>query len=305
MVTRSGSDRNMRWEGNRESDNIEDRRGEDSGGDGGGFALGGRSIGIGAVVLALLGWGVFGINPLTTLSLLSGGAPPAQQQQRHAPAGPPPAGDKDAAFVSIVLASTEDVWGPMFQQAGGRYVRPMLVLYRGMTSTACGAGQAAMGPFYCPADRKVYLDLDFFDTMSRQLGAPGVFARAYVVAHEVGHHVQNLQGITGKVDALRGRQDARQQNALSVRVELQADCYAGIWANHSDQARHWLDQGDIESALNAASQIGDDTLQRKQSGAVRPDSFTHGSSAQRVRWFTQGYKTGDVRACDTFSAQQL
>ena len=287
----------MKWEGNRESDEIEDRR--SSGGSG--FGLGGRSIGIGAVVLALAGWAVFGINPLTTLGLLSGGAPPVQQQ---APAKPPPADDKDAAFVSTVLASTEDVWGQIFQQAGGRYVRPKLVLYRGMTPTACGMGQAAMGPFYCPADSKVYLDMNFFDTMSRQLGAPGVFARAYVVAHEVGHHVQNLQGITGKVDQLHGRQDARQQNALSVRVELQADCYAGIWANHSQQARHWLDQGDIESALNAASQIGDDTLQRQQSGVVRPDSFTHGSSAQRVRWFTQGYKTGSVQACDTFSAQQ-
>jgi predicted metalloprotease len=293
----------MRWEGNRESDNIEDRR-EDGMGGGGGFGFGGRSIGVGAVVLAVLGWAVFDINPLTTLGLLSGGAP-TTQQQRPAPAGQPPANDKNAAFVSTVLASTEDVWGQIFQQAGGRYVRPRLVLYRGTTPTACGMGQAAMGPFYCPADSKVYLDMDFFDTMSRQLGAPGVFARAYVVAHEVGHHVQNLQGISGKVDALRGRLDARQQNALSVRVELQADCYAGIWANHSEQAQHWLDQGDIESALNAATQIGDDTLQREQSGVVRPDSFTHGSSAQRVRWFTQGYKTGNVKACDTFNAQQL
>ncbi|MCL1961013.1 MAG: zinc metallopeptidase [Desulfovibrionaceae bacterium] len=292
----------MRWEGNRQSDNVEDRRGMGAGG-GGGFGLGGGTIGIGAIVLALLGWAVFGINPLTTLGLLSGGAPPVQQQ---APAAkPPPAGDKDAAFVSTVLASTEDAWGQVFQQAGGRYAPPKVVLYRGMTQTACGMGQAAMGPFYCPADSKVYLDLDFFDTMSRQLGAPGVFARAYVVAHEVGHHVQHLQGITGKVDAQRGRLDARQQNALSVRVELQADCYAGIWANHSEQARHWLDQGDIESALNAASRIGDDTLQRERGGAVRPDSFTHGSSAQRVRWFTQGYKSGSVRACDTFNAQQL
>jgi len=308
------TDQKMRWEGNRESDNIEDRRDEEPGSGGGGFgggnfALGPRHIGIGAVVLALLGWGVFGINPLTTLSVLSGGSSPTMvqqpQPQHHAPAGQPRAGDKNAEFVATILASTEDVWDQMFQQAGGHYTRPTLVLYRSMTPTACGTGQAAMGPFYCPADRKVYLDMDFFDTMNRQLGAPGVFARAYVVAHEVGHHVQNLQGITGKVDAQRGRLDARQQNALSVRVELQADCYAGIWANHSDQARHWLDQGDIESALNAASQIGDDKLQREQRGVVRPDSFTHGTSAQRVHWFTQGYKTGDMKACDTFSVQQL
>ncbi|MDR2991866.1 MAG: zinc metallopeptidase [Burkholderiaceae bacterium] len=291
----------MRWEGNRESDNVEDRRDDEGGGLG--FGLGGRSIGVGAIVLALVGWGVFGINPMTTLGLLSGGAP--QHQQAQAPAHPPPAHDQGAAFVSTVLASTEDVWGQIFQQADAHYMPPKLVLYRGVTPTACGTGQAAMGPFYCPADRKVYLDMDFFDTMSRQLGAPGVFARAYVVAHEVGHHVQNLEGISAKVDALRERLSARQQNALSVRVELQADCYAGIWASHSQQAKHWLDQGDIESALNAASQIGDDTLQREQTGVVRPDSFTHGSSAQRVRWFTQGYKSGSMQACDTFSAQSL
>ena len=315
----------MRWEGNRESDNVEDRRDEDMGGGGfggggggfglggggGGFGGGGRAIGIGAVVVALLAWWAFGINPLTTLSVLSGGAPPPSMQTRPAPAYQqtpahrPPANDPGAAFVSTVLASTEDVWGAIFQQAGAHYPPPRLVLYRGVTRTACGMGQAAMGPFYCPGDQRVYLDMDFFDTMSRQLGAPGVFARAYVVAHEVGHHVQNLQGITGKVDAQRGHISATQQNALSVRVELQADCYAGIWANKSQQAKHWLDQGDIESALNAANQIGDDTLQRHQSGVVRPDSFTHGSSAQRVRWFTQGYKTGSIKACDTFNAQNL
>ena len=290
----------MRWEGNRESDNVEDRRGDPGGG--GGFGFGGRSIGIGAVVLALLGWGLFDINPLTTLSLLSGGSPPLQQR---APARPPPANDEGAAFVSTVLASTEDVWGQVFQQAGRRYAPPRLVLYRGVTPTACGTGQTAMGPFYCPADQKVYLDMDFFDTMSRQLGAPGEFARAYVIAHEVGHHIQKLGGISDQTDALRSRLNRQQQNALSVRVELQADCYAGIWANHSQQAKHWLEQGDIESAVTAAAQVGDDTLQREQSGVVRPDSFTHGSSAQRVRWFTQGYKTGSVQACDTFNAQNL
>lgn len=292
----------MRWEGNRESDNVEDRRG-DGGGGGGGFPIGGRGIGIGTVVLALIGWGVFGINPLTTIGMLSGGGAPQVQQQ--APAHRPPGDDQGAKFVSTVLASTEDVWGQIFSQGGSQYRAPKLVLYSGVTPTACGTGQAAMGPFYCPGDQKVYLDMDFFNTMSRQLGAPGVFARAYVVAHEVGHHVQNLLGISAKVDGMRGRISERDQNALSVRLELQADCFAGIWANHSQQAKNWLDQGDIESAVNAAQQIGDDKLQRESSGVVRPDSFTHGSSAQRVRWFTQGYKTGSVKACDTFSAQSL
>lgn len=289
----------MRWEDQRESSNVEDRRGD---GSGGGFGIGGRHIGIGAIVIALAAWGIFGINPLTTLGLLSGGGAPQVQQ---GPAKAPPANDRNAAFVSTVLASTEDVWTQIFQQGGGRYVAPKLVLYRGATSTACGTGQAAMGPFYCPGDQKVYLDMDFFDTMTRQLGAPGEFARAYVVAHEVGHHVQDLLGITAKVDALRGRVSEAQQNALSVRVELQADCYAGIWANRSQQAKHWLDPGDIQSAINAAQQIGDDTLQKRARGYAVPDSFTHGSSAQRVRWFTQGYQSGRVKACDTFNAQSL
>lgn len=289
----------MRWEGNRESDNVEDRRGA-----GGGMpAFGGRSIGIGTIVIALIGGWVLGINPLTILGALSGGGAPVVQQQ--APAHKPPGNDQGARFVSVVLASTEDVWGQIFSQNGAQYRAPTLVLYTGVTRTACGTGQAAMGPFYCPGDYKVYLDMDFFNTMSRQLGAPGEFARAYVVAHEVGHHVQNLLGISGKVDGMRGRVSAREQNALSVRLELQADCFAGIWANHSQQAKHWLEQGDIESAVNAAEQIGDDKLQRESTGVVRPDSFTHGSSAQRVRWFTQGYRSGSVKACDTFSAASL
>lgn len=292
----------MRWEGNRESENVEDRRGE--GGGGGMPVFGGRSIGIGTIVIALLGGWVLGVNPLTILGLLSGGGGSPTQVQ-HAPAHKPPADDQGAKFVSTVLASTEDVWSQVFNEAGSRYQPPRLVLYTGVTPTACGTGQAAMGPFYCPGDRKVYLDMDFFNTMSRQLGAPGVFARAYVVAHEVGHHVQNLLGISGKVDSLRGRVSQREQNAMSVRLELQADCFAGIWANKSQQAKNWLDQGDIESAVNAAQQIGDDKLQRESSGVVRPDSFTHGSSAQRVRWFTTGYRSGSVKACDTFSAQAL
>ncbi|MGD9773677.1 KPN_02809 family neutral zinc metallopeptidase [Diaphorobacter sp.] len=286
----------MRWEGNRQSDNVEDRRSA-----GGGFR-GGRSIGIGTIIVALIGWGVFGINPLTTIGLLSdGSAPPAQQ----APAQRPSGDDRQAVFVSTVLASTEDVWADLFQRGGAQYPMPKLVLFRGATPTACGTGQSAMGPFYCPGDHKVYLDLDFFDTMSRQLGAPGEFARAYVIAHEVGHHIQTLVGTTAKVDGMRGRISQRDQNALSVRLELQADCYAGIWAHHSQQAKNWLERGDIESAVNAAEQIGDDKLQREATGTVRPDSFTHGSSAQRVRWFTQGFKTGNVQACDTFKAQAL
>ena len=292
----------MKWEGNRQSDNVEDRRSGGGGGGGGGF--GGRSIGIGTVVIALIGWGVFGINPLTTIGVLSGGGGGAPQVQQG-PAKAPPQDDKQAAFVSTVLASTEDVWAQIFRQGGAQYRVPKLVLFRGATPTACGTGQSAMGPFYCPGDQKVYLDMGFFDTMSRQLGAPGEFARAYVIAHEVGHHVQTLLGTTGKVDAMRGRVSQREQNALSVRLELQADCYAGIWANRSQQAKSWLDQSDIESAINAAEQIGDDALQRQQTGTVRPDAFTHGSSAQRVRWFTQGFKTGSVQACDTFSAQAL
>ena len=291
----------MKWEGERQSDNVEDRRG---GGGGGGFGIGGRGIGIGTIAIALLAWGVFGINPLTTIGVLSGGGGSPQIVQQG-PAKAPPADDRNAAFVSTVLASTEDVWGQIFQQGGARYQQPRLVLFRGATPTACGTGQSAMGPFYCPGDQKVYLDMNFFDTMTRQLGAPGEFARAYVVAHEVGHHVQNLLGVTGKVDSMRGRISERQQNQLSVRLELQADCYAGIWANRSQQAKQWLDADDIESAVNAAQQIGDDTLQKRGQGYAVPDSFTHGSSAQRVRWFMQGYKSGSMKACDTFNAQGL
>ena len=289
----------MRWEGNRQSDNVEDRR---AGGGGGGFGFGGKSIGIGTIVIALLAWGVFGINPLTTIGMLGGGGSP---QVELTPAQKPPASDQGAAFVSTVLASTEDAWNEVFKEGGAQYRAPKLVLFRGLTPTACGTGQSAMGPFYCPNDQKVYLDMNFFDTLSRQLGAPGEFARAYVVAHEVGHHVQTLLGTTEKVDSMRGRISQSQQNQLSVRMELQADCYAGIWANKSQQAKNWLEQGDIESAMNAAARIGDDALQRQQTGAVRPDSFTHGSSAQRQRWFMQGLKTGSVQACDTFNTQNL
>ena len=289
----------MRWEGNRQSDNVEDRRG---GGGGGGFGFGGKSIGIGTIVIALLAWGVFGINPLTTIGVLGGAG---SQVSQPAPGQAPPANDQAAAFVSTVLASTEDAWTQIFRQGGAQYREPRLVLFRGATRTACGMGQSAMGPFYCPADQTVYLDMEFFETLQRQLNAPGEFARAYVIAHEVGHHVQTLLGTTGKVDSLRGRVSERENNALSVRMELQADCFAGIWANKSQQAKNWLEQGDLESAMNAAARIGDDHLQRQQTGMVRPDTFTHGSSAQRQRWFAQGFKTGSVQACDTFNAQSL
>ncbi|UUZ67310.1 neutral zinc metallopeptidase [Polaromonas sp. P2-4] len=298
----------MKWEGNRESDNVEDRRddGDDGGGGGGGgFGFGGRSFGIGTIVVALLGGWVFGINPLTILSLLSGGAPPAQVQQQQAPAQRPPADDRMARFVSTVLADTEDVWKDVFTKGGASYQEPRLVLFRGATQTACGQGQAVMGPFYCPADQKVYIDLGFYETLTKRLGAPGDFAQAYVIAHEVGHHVQNLLGISGKMDQMRGRVSKVEYNALSVRLELQADCFAGVWAHNAQNARQVLEQGDVEEAMNAAAKIGDDALQRSSGGAVVPESFTHGSSAQRQRWFNTGLKTGSVKACDTFSIRNL
>jgi len=293
----------MKWEGERQSDNVEDRRDEGGGGGGGSFIGGGRGIGLGTVAVALVAGWIFGINPLTVLGLLSGGGgAPAQQQQQQAPAHKPPSGDKSAAFVSTVLADTEDVWGALFKAGGSQYQQPRLVLFRGSTPTACGRGEAAMGPFYCPGDAKVYIDLGFFDTLRSRLGAPGDFAQAYVIAHEVGHHVQNLLGITAKVDAKRGHVSETQMNALSVRVELQADCLAGVWAKHSQQGKGWLEQGDVEEALNAASQIGDDTLQRQSRGTVVPESFTHGSSAQRVSWFKRGLGSGSVKDCNTFEA---
>jgi uncharacterized protein len=296
----------MKWEGNRESDNVEDRRAGGGGGFGGGGGLfGGRSIGVGTIVIALVGGWIFGINPLTILGLLSGGGAPTAQVQQQGPAQRPPADDKMAKFVGTVLADTEDVWKTVFAQGGGQYREPKLVLFRGSTQTACGAGQAAMGPFYCPGDQKVYIDLGFYETLKSRLGAPGDFAQAYVIAHEVGHHVQNLLGISGKMDQMRGRVSQAEYNGLSVRLELQADCFAGVWAHHAQNARQILEQGDVEEAMNAAAKIGDDALQRGGGGAVVPESFTHGSSAQRQRWFATGLKTGSVKACDTFSARNL
>jgi predicted metalloprotease len=290
----------MRWEGNRESSNVEDHRG--GGGGGGGFGLGAGSIGIGTIVIALVGGALFGINPLTILSMLSGGPAPVQQQ---APAQAPPADDRTARFVSTVLADTEDVWKQVFAQGGVQYREPKLALFSGAIRTGCGAGQSAMGPFYCPADEKIYIDLGFYRTLRERLGAPGEFAQAYVIAHEVGHHVQKLTGATARVEQLRSRSTEAQGNMLSVRLELQADCYAGVWAHYSQRGKGWLDPGDIEAAMNAAAKIGDDTLQRSAGRAVVPESFTHGSSAQRQRWFEVGWKSGSVQRCDTFKAAQL
>jgi predicted metalloprotease len=295
----------VKWEGNRESSNVEDVRDGGGGGGGGGFGLGGRSIGIGTVVIALVGGAIFGINPLTILDALSGGGAPVQQQQQQGPAKAPPANDKMAKFVSTVLADTEDVWKDLFAKGGATYREPKLVLFRGAVGTACGTGQSAMGPFYCPGDHKVYIDLNFYETLKSRLGAPGDFAQAYVIAHEVGHHVQNLLGITQKMDQMRGRVSKAEYNAMSVKLELQADCFAGVWAHHAQNARQILEQGDVEEAMNAAAKIGDDALQGSRGGAVVPESFTHGTSAQRQKWFSAGLKNGSVKACDTFSSRDL
>ena len=292
----------MRMDDQEESRNVEDVRGAG----GGGFQFRTvHGVGLGTIALALIGGWIFGINPLQVLSLLSGGGADLQSAPAR-PAAPPPADDAQARFVSQVLRSTEMVWGDVFSQAGRTYEEPRLRLYRDSYPTACGQGEAAAGPFYCSQDRIVYLDLGFFDLMTQQLGAPGQFAHAYVIGHEVGHHVQNLLGTLGKVDSARERASRADSNALSVRLELQADCYAGVWANRSQQEQGWrLEPCDIEAALNAASQIGDDTLQRRAQGTVVPESFTHGTSAQRVAWFRRGFEGGRVDACDTFGARQL
>ncbi|MGO9934660.1 MAG: neutral zinc metallopeptidase [Steroidobacteraceae bacterium] len=298
----------MRMDDQEESQNVEDVRGSS----GGGFRPI-HGIGIGTVVLALIGGWIFGVNPLQILGLLSGDGSPAQtaadqpaQTAADHPAQSPPADDPQVKFVRQVLRSTEAVWTAAFQERGRTYVDPKLRLYRDSYATACGLGQAAAGPFYCGEDRIVYLDLGFFDLMTQELGAPGQFAHAYVIGHEVGHHVQNLLGILGKVNAQRDQASAAQSNALSVRLELQADCFAGVWANRSQQEQGWrLEPGDIDSALNAAAQIGDDTLQRRARGTVVPETFTHGTSAQRVNWFKRGVDSGQIDACDTFSARQL
>lgn len=253
--------------------------------------------GIGAIAVVLLSL-YFGVDPRPFLQLLQGAGSPASQ------AGPELQADAKndplAEFVSVVLADTEETWNATFRQLGRQYEEPRLVLFSGATRSACGLGQAAMGPFYCPGDKQVYIDLSFYRDMRDRFNAPGDFAQAYVIAHEVGHHVQNLLGISGQVQRLRQSVSRTEGNALSVRLELQADCFAGIWAHQADRLRGVLEQGDIEEGLNAASAIGDDRLQKQSGGRVSPDSFTHGSSAQRVRWFKQGFNSGDVDTCDTF-----
>ena len=301
----------MRWQNGRESENVEDRRGEGFGG--GGF--GGRRMGIpipigrgglglgGLVAVLLISW-VLGIDPL---ALLGGGDPtydnrPSTTTMQRAPRSG--AEDERKSFVSVVLADTEDTGHGQFQQLGRTYQEPSLVLFSGGVDSACGMAQSAMGPFYCPLDRKVYIDLSFYRDLRDRFRAPGDFAQAYVIAHEVGHHVQTLLGISQKVSEAQQRVSKAEANALSVRLELQADCFAGLWGNAA-QRRGILETGDVDEALNAASAIGDDRLQQQSRGRVAPDSFTHGSSDQRVRWFKRGLESGRLDACDTFSAERL
>jgi hypothetical protein len=297
----------MKWEDYRQSDYLEDRRGGGGGGDFAGLPGGRGGLGIGTmVVLGLVGWAL-GIDP----RLLIGGAElvggiggrqaPTQESRRSA--GPP--ADEMGRFVSAVLAQNEDVWTKLLpQQANRRYEPPNLVLFAGVTRSACGRAQSAMGPFYCPPDKRVYLDTSFFQEMQRKLGGGGDFAYAYVIGHEVAHHIQNLIGILPKANQLRERSSEREANAISVRIELQADCFAGVWA-HNIQAMGRIDAGDIDEAMKTASAIGDDRLQKAGQGQIVPDSFTHGSSAQRTRWFTTGLRSGSMQSCDTFRTNQL
>lgn len=290
----------MRLDDQRESDNVEDRRGSG----GGGLSLGGGNLGIGGIIIALAASYFLGVNPLTVLNLLSGGNPVAPQS---APAAhKPPADDPMTHFVAKVLASTEDTWSEVFRANGRQYEKPRLVLFTGATPTACGTGQTAMGPFYCPGDHKVYIDLAFYRELKDRFKAPGEFAQAYVIAHEVGHHIQTLLGVSAQVNKARQRGDkVTGDGGLLVRQELQADCLAGVWAHHA-QARHqWLDDGDLAEAMNTATAIGDDRLQQQSQGTVVPDAFSHGTSAQRVRWFRVGFEGGEVAGCDTFEAATL
>ena len=284
----------MRLDDERESSNVEDRRGS------GGFPVGGRSIGIGTIALALVAM-YFGVDPSIVLNIGQG-----MSQNAPVEAKPIPQDDPAAKFVAKVLGSTEDTWGKIFQNSGHEYPAPKLVLFSGQTPTACGSGQAAMGPFYCPGDQKVYIDLSFYQEMKDRFHAPGDFAQAYVIAHEVGHHIQNLMGTSDKVQ--QARQSARseaQANQYSVMLELQADCYAGVWAHHADGTNRILEAGDVEEAMTAAAAIGDDALQKQAQGYAVPDSFTHGTSQQRMRWFNQGLSTGDVNKCNTFNVASL
>jgi predicted metalloprotease len=306
----------MRWIGRRQSGNVEDRRGQGGGGFGGGLGgMGGPRIGlprrassgggIGIVgILIILGimW-LLGVNPLELLSG-QGGSPSILGQQQSEPGQMGTPTDEDGQFVATVLADTEDAWNGIFQAAGRTYREPTLVLFRGTTQSACGFASAASGPFYCPGDQKLYIDLAFYDELQSQFQAPGDFAEAYVLAHEVGHHVQNLLGTLPKVHAARQNSDEVEANQLSIRLELQADCYAGIWA-HEAEAKGLLDVGDIDEALTAAAAVGDDTIQMRTRGYVVPESFNHGTAEQRSRWFKRGYSQGDLQACDTFGASQV
>jgi uncharacterized protein len=284
----------MRWRGRRGSENVEDRRGNRI--PGGGLAVGGG----GAILLVLLGL-FFGFDPRPLLEVGGGGGQGGPQEEAPIP------GPKDdlSQFVSVVLADTEEVWGNLLRAQGQAYREPKLVLFKEAAQSACGFAQSAMGPFYCPPDEKLYIDLSFYEDLRRRHGAPGDFAQAYVIAHEVGHHVQNLLGISDKVQAARGRMSETEYNQLSVRLELQADFFAGVWAHHAQREFQILEEGDIEEALQAASAIGDDRLQKEARGHVTPDSFTHGTSAQRVRWFRRGFESGDPSQGDTFRATSL
>jgi predicted metalloprotease len=285
----------MRWEQGRRSDNIEDRRGMRVGRKG---LAGG---GIGAIVLALVAM-YFGVDPSVVLNQ-AGNLAPTQAEQQQTTFSPEEARLKD--FMSVVLADTEDVWGSLFRGSGQQYVQPKLVLFSGAAQSACGFAEAAMGPFYCPGDQKLYLDMSFFKDLAQRHGAPGDFAQAYVVAHEVGHHVQTLLGVSNQVQAARQRASEAEGNALQVRMELQADCFAGVWAHHANKARQVLEPGDTEEALAAAAGVGDDRLQKQTRGYVVPESFTHGTSEQRMRWFSRGMQNGDPGQCDTFKASRL
>lgn len=282
----------MRWQGRRQSSNVEDRRGSR----GKTVAVGG---GLGTIVLVVLGL-LFGQDFTDLIPTDTGGGAPSAQTQTTSPAE-----DQQAQFVGVVLADTEDVWNKLFQQQGRQYQEPRLTLFTDQVESACGFAQAATGPFYCPADNKVYIDLSFQRTLSQQLGASGDFAMAYVIAHEVGHHVQNLLGISRQVQAQRGQISQAEYNRLSVRLELQADFLAGVWAHHADQMSNILEQGDIEEAMRAANAIGDDRLQKQSQGHVVPDAFTHGTSEQRMRWFRRGYESGDISQGDTFETEAL
>lgn len=284
----------MRLGNSRRSTHVEDYRNSPGGGRGPGL-----KFGLGTIVVLVIGY-FLGINPMTMLGLMG-------DMQGSAPAsGPAPGGapkDKDSDFVRAVLGETEDTWTAIFREAGGQYPPPALALFRGNIQSACGHASAATGPFYCPADQKVYIDLAFYDELAQQFQAPGDFAQAYVLAHEVGHHVQNVLGTLGKAQEAQQRMSEEEGNQLQVRVELQADCYAGIWAKHADEVRGILEPGDIEEGLRAASAVGDDTIQRRMQGYVVPESFTHGSAGERVSWFTRGYESGALASCDTFSAR--